>query len=45
MTYELLQVGEDEKVAGYVAKVRNLVHLMKGCGETITDKVMVEKVI
>lgn len=43
--YELLQMGEDEKIAGYVAKVQNIVHLMKDCGETITDKMIVEKIM
>ncbi|XP_050896203.1 uncharacterized protein LOC127102930 [Lathyrus oleraceus] len=38
-------MGEDEKIACYVSKVQNLVHLMKNCGETITDKMIVEKVI
>lgn len=38
-------MGEDEKIADYVAKVQNLVHLMKGCGETITDNMIVEKVM
>ena len=38
-------MGEDEKVAEYVSKVQKLVHLMKGCGETITDKMIVEKVM
>lgn len=38
-------MGEDKKIAGYVAKVQNLVHLMKGCGETITGKMIFEKVI
>ena len=32
--YELMQMREDEKVAAYVLKVQNLVHLMKDCGET-----------
>ncbi|XP_050896104.1 uncharacterized protein LOC127102817 [Lathyrus oleraceus] len=43
--YELLQMGEDEKIAGYVSKVQNPVHLMKGCGETLTNKMIVEKEI
>ena len=43
--YELLSMGEDEKVAEYMSKVQKLVHLMKGCGETITDKMIVEKVM
>ena len=38
-------MGEDEKTAEYVSKVQNLVHLMKGCGETLTDKMIVEKVM
>ncbi|XP_058742623.1 uncharacterized protein LOC131615147 [Vicia villosa] len=38
-------MGEDEKVAGYVSKVENLVHLLEGCGETLTDKIIVEKVM
>ena len=37
-------MGEDEKVAEYVSKVQKLVHLMKGYGETITDKI-IEKVM
>ncbi|XP_058783257.1 uncharacterized protein LOC131657928 [Vicia villosa] len=43
--YELLSMGEDEKVAEYVSKVQKLVHLMKGCGETLTDKMIVENVM
>ena len=38
-------MGEDEKVAEYVSKVHKFVHLMKGCGEIITDKMIVEKVM
>ncbi|XP_058775468.1 uncharacterized protein LOC131649727 [Vicia villosa] len=41
--YEFLHMGEDEKIAGYVSNMQNLIHLMKGCGETITDKMIVEK--
>ncbi|XP_050885188.1 uncharacterized protein LOC127088300 [Lathyrus oleraceus] len=41
--YKLLQIGEDKKIAGYVAKVQNIIHLMKGCGETIIDKMIFEK--
>jgi hypothetical protein len=29
-----MQMREDEKVAAYVLKVQNPVHLMKECGET-----------
>ena len=35
---------EDDKIIGFVSKVQKLIHLMKGCGETITDKMIVEKV-
>ena len=38
-------MGEDDKFAEYVSKVQKLVHLMKGCGETIIDKMIVEKVM
>lgn len=38
-------MGEDEKIVGYVSKVHNLVHLMKGYGETLTDKMIVDKVM
>lgn len=31
----LLHMREDEKITGYVAKVQNLLHLMKGCGEVL----------
>lgn len=36
---------KDEKIAGYVSKVQKLVHLMKGCGETLTDEMIVGKVM
>ncbi|XP_050876469.1 uncharacterized protein LOC127080179 [Lathyrus oleraceus] len=42
---EKVKMGEDEKIADYVSKVKNLVHLMKDCGETLTDKKIVEKVM
>ncbi|XP_058775966.1 uncharacterized protein LOC131650264 [Vicia villosa] len=38
-------MGEDEKVAEYVLKVQKLIQLMKACGETLTDKMIVEKVL
>ncbi|XP_050915989.1 uncharacterized protein LOC127131097 [Lathyrus oleraceus] len=37
-------MGDDKKITGYVSKV-HIVHLMKGCGETITNKMIVNKVI
>ena len=38
-------MGEDEKITCYVSKVQKLVHFMKDCGETLTDKIIVEKVM
>ncbi|XP_058762537.1 uncharacterized protein LOC131635917 [Vicia villosa] len=32
-----------KKIAEYASKVQKLVHLMKGCGETLIDKMIVEK--
>lgn len=43
--YELLQTREDEKIADYVSKIQNLVHLMKGCGEVLIDKMIFDKVM
>ncbi|XP_050915303.1 uncharacterized protein LOC127130315 [Lathyrus oleraceus] len=34
-----------EKVKDYVSKVQNPFHLMKGCGEVLIDKMIVEKVM
>ncbi|XP_050916822.1 uncharacterized protein LOC127131996 [Lathyrus oleraceus] len=38
-------MGEEEKIAGYISKVQKFVHIMKGCGETLTDKMIVDKVL
>lgn len=38
--YELLKMGEDEKVAGYMYEVQNLIHLMKGCGDIMFDRMI-----
>ncbi|XP_050885286.1 uncharacterized protein LOC127088725 [Lathyrus oleraceus] len=38
-------MGEDKKITGYVSKMHKRVHLMKGCGENLTDKMIVEKII
>lgn len=38
-------MGEDEKNGEYVSKVQNLIHIMKGCGENLTDKMIVEKAV
>lgn len=36
---------EDGKIADYVLKVHNLVHLMKGYGENLIIKMIVDKVM
>lgn len=38
-------MGENKTVATYISKVQNLVHLMKVCGETMINKIFIEKVI
>lgn len=38
-------MGEYLKITGYLSKVHNLVHLIKGCGEVLNDKTIVEKVM
>jgi len=38
-------VGDYDKIAAYVSKVQDLVHLMKNCGETITEKMVIKKVM
>ncbi|XP_050919532.1 uncharacterized protein LOC127137085 [Lathyrus oleraceus] len=43
--YELMRMRVDENIACYVSKVHNLVHLMKDCGETLTEKMIVENVM
>lgn len=41
--YELPQMRDNEETIGYVSKVQNHVHLMKGYGEVLTYKMIVEK--
>ncbi|MCI20466.1 hypothetical protein A2U01_0041628, partial [Trifolium medium] len=43
--YELLQMEEKESIGDFVTKVTKLVNLMKGCGETISDQSVVEKIL
>lgn len=37
-------MGKDAKIAGYVFKMHNHVHLMKGCGKVLTDNMIVKKI-
>lgn len=43
--YESLHMGEDENVAGYKSKVHNLIHMMKSYGETMSDRMIIEKLM
>ncbi|XP_058783879.1 uncharacterized protein LOC131658624 [Vicia villosa] len=43
--YELLSMGEDKQIVEYVSKVQKVVHLIKSCSETLTDKMIVDKVM
>ena len=41
----MLQIGEEEKIAGYILKVEKLVHLMKDCGKILTDKMIFKNLV
>ena len=41
----MLQMDKDESVGSYVSKVQGLVHTMKACGEVMTERMIVEKVM
>jgi len=43
--YEMMQMEEDQKVSDYFLKMIEIVNLMKNCGENISDKMVVEKVL
>ncbi|GAU15782.1 hypothetical protein TSUD_235980 [Trifolium subterraneum] len=43
--FELLQMKEKESVGDFVTRVTKLVNLMKGCGETMNDQSVVEKIL
>ncbi|GAU42259.1 hypothetical protein TSUD_327370 [Trifolium subterraneum] len=43
--YELLQMDKADSIGSYVSKVQGLVHSMRSCGEEITERMMVEKVM
>ncbi|GAU31479.1 hypothetical protein TSUD_386430 [Trifolium subterraneum] len=43
--FELLQMEEKESVGDFVTRVSKLVNLMKGCGETMNDQSVVEKIL
>ncbi|GAU41877.1 hypothetical protein TSUD_367420 [Trifolium subterraneum] len=43
--FELLQMEEKESVGDFVTRVTKLLNLMKGCGETMSDQSVVEKIL
>ncbi|GAU24164.1 hypothetical protein TSUD_83990 [Trifolium subterraneum] len=43
--FELLQMEEKESVGDFVTRVTKLVNLMKGCGETMNNQSVVEKIL
>ncbi|CAJ2646460.1 unnamed protein product [Trifolium pratense] len=43
--YELLQMDNNESIGSYASKVQALIHTMKSCGEEISEKMIVEKVM
>ncbi|KAK2386041.1 putative mitochondrial protein [Trifolium repens] len=44
-SYEMMQMEDDQKVSDYFSKLLAVVHQMQTCGENITDKMVVEKVL
>lgn len=43
--FELLQMENLETVADYFTRVKNLTNLMQGCGEKVSEKLIVEKIM
>ncbi|CAJ2662467.1 unnamed protein product [Trifolium pratense] len=43
--YESMVMEEDQKVSDFFSKLLALVHQMQNCGETVTDEMVVEKVL
>ncbi|KAK2434416.1 sister chromatid cohesion protein SCC4 [Trifolium repens] len=44
-SYEMMQMEDDQKVSDYFSKLLAVVHQMQTCGENITDRMVVEKVL
>ncbi|KAK2421505.1 hypothetical protein QL285_032127 [Trifolium repens] len=44
-SYEMMQMEDDQKVSDYFSKLLAVVHQIQTCGENITDKMVVEKVL
>jgi len=43
--YELLQMKKDEKIEDYLSTITTITNLMKLCGETLTEKVIMKKIL
>jgi len=43
--YEMMQIEEDHKVIDYFSKMFEIVNLMKNCGENISYKMVIKKVL
>ncbi|KAK2365584.1 putative mitochondrial protein [Trifolium repens] len=43
--YEMMQMNEQETISEYLARMLALTNLMKSCGEAMTDKVKIEKIL
>ncbi|XP_019451740.1 PREDICTED: uncharacterized protein LOC109353833 [Lupinus angustifolius] len=43
--YELMQMDEQESIAEYLNRLRSLINQMKGCGETLIEQYVVEKIL
>ena len=43
--YESLHMEENDTIGAYFTKILTLINQMKGCGETITDLMVIEKIL
>ncbi|KAK2402327.1 hypothetical protein QL285_051858 [Trifolium repens] len=43
--YEMMQMNEQETISEYLARMLALTNLMKSCGETMTDRSKIEKIL
>ncbi|GAU44417.1 hypothetical protein TSUD_100640 [Trifolium subterraneum] len=43
--YEMMQMNEQETIAEYLARMLSLTNLMKACGEALSDRSKIEKVL
>jgi CII-binding regulator of phage lambda lysogenization HflD len=43
--YEMMQMNEQETISEYLARMLALTNLMKSCGEAMTDRSKIEKIL